>query len=195
MLMDPHALSQGRAMLLVRGGLAFLIGVVISNQPEASADALMTLFGLWALLEGAATIRQAYARVDQSEKIAARPVLLVLGGVAVVSGLLAIFGLGLSSKALTWVLAAWVIVRMGFEVWCAIVAPLTRIRVLFALSALVDVALVAFLVTHTSGSVSDLALVGGAIVALWGVITLVIGMAASKVDLVTAAGPRLLQSH
>jgi uncharacterized membrane protein HdeD (DUF308 family) len=193
--MDPHALSQGRTMLLVRGGLAFLIGVVISNQPGTSADSLMRLFGIWALLEGAATIRQAYARVDQSEKIAARPVLLVLGGVAVVAGLLAIFGFGLSSKALTWVLAAWIIVRVGFEVWCAIVAPLTRIRVLFALSALVDVALVAFLVTHTSGSVSDLALVGGAIVALWGVITLVIGMAASKVDLVTAAGPRLLQSH
>ena len=193
--MDPHALSQGRTMLLVRGGIAFLVGVVISNQPGASADSLMTLFGIWALLEGAATIRQAYARVDQSEKIAARPVLLVLGGAAVVAGLLAIFGLGLSSKALTWMLAAWILVRVGFEVWCAIVAPLTRIRVLFALSALVDLVLVAFLVTHTGGSVSDLALVGGGIVALWGVITLVIGMAASKVDLITAAGPRLLQNH
>ena len=84
---------------------------------------------------------------------------------------------------------------MASEVWCAYVAPLTRIRVLFALSALVDVVLVAFLVTHTSGSVSDLALVGGGIVALWGVITLVIGMAASKVDLITAAGPRMLQNH
>ena len=41
---------------------------------------------------------------------------------------------------------------------------------LFALSAVVDVALVAFLVTHTSGSVSDLALIGGGIVALWGVL-------------------------
>ena len=192
--MDPHALSQGRTMLLVRGGIAFLIGVVISNQPGTSADSLMTLFGIWALLEGGATLRQAYARVDQSEKIAARPVLLVLGGVAVVAGILAILGLGLSSKALTWVLAAWILVRVGFEVWCAIVAPLTRIRVLFALSALVDVVLVAFLVTHTTGSVSDLALVGGSIVALWGMITLVIGMAASKVDLVTAAGPRLLQN-
>jgi uncharacterized membrane protein HdeD (DUF308 family) len=193
--MDPHALSQGRTMLLLRGGIAFLVGVVISNQPGASADSLMTLFGIWALLEGAATLRQAYARVDQSEKIAARPVLLVLGGVAVVAGLLAIFGLGLSSKALTWMLAAWILVRVGFEVWCAIVAPLNRIRVLFALSAIVDLVLVAFLVTHTGGSVSDLALVGGGIVALWGVITLVIGMAASKVDLITAAGPRLLQNH
>ena len=104
------------------------------------------------------------------------------------AGLLAILGLGLSTKALTWVLAAWIIVRVGFEVWCAIVAPLTRIRVLFALSAIVDLVLVAFLVTHTTGSVSDLALVGGSIVALWGMITLVIGMAASKVDLITAAG-------
>ena len=41
---------------------------------------------------------------------------------------------------------------------------------LFALSAVVDVVLVAFLVTHTSGSVSDLALIGGGIVALWGVL-------------------------
>ena len=193
--MDPHALSQGRTMLLLRGGIAFLVGVVISNQPGASADSLMTLFGIWALLEGAATLRQAYARVDQSEKIAARPVLLVLGGVAVVAGLLAIFGLGLSSKALTWMLAAWILVRVGFEVWCAIVAPLNRIRVLFALSAIVDLVLVAFLVTHTTGSVSDLALVGGSIVALWGMITLVIGMVASKVDLITAAGPRLLQNN
>ena len=193
--MDPHALSQGRTMLLLRGGIAFLVGVVISNQPGASADSLMTLFGIWALLEGAATLRQAYARVDQYEKIAARPVLLLLGGVAVVAGLLAIFGLGLSSKALTWMLAAWILVRVGFEVWCAIVAPLNRIRVLFALSAIIDLVLVGFLVTHTGGSVSDLALVGGGIVALWGVITLVIGMAASKVDLITAAGPRLLQNH
>ena len=57
-------------MLLVRGGIAFLVGVVVSNQPGASADALMTLFGLWAVAEGAATIRQAYARVDS--RIASR---------------------------------------------------------------------------------------------------------------------------
>jgi uncharacterized membrane protein HdeD (DUF308 family) len=193
--MDPHALSQGRTMLLVRGGIAFLVGVVISNQPGASADSLMTLFGLWAVLEGAATIRQAYARVDQSDKIAARPALLVLGGVAVVAGLVAILGLGLSSTALTWVLAAWILVRVGFEVWCAFAAPITRIRVLFALSAVVDLALVTFLVTHATGSVSDLALMGGGIVALWGALTLVIGMIAARVDLITAAGPRLLQNH
>jgi len=193
--MDPHALSQGRTMLLVRGGIAFLIGVVISNQSGTSADTLMTLFGIWALLEGAATIRQAYARVDQSEKIAARPVLLLLGGVAGVAGLLAILGLGLSTTALTWVLAAWIIVRVGFELWCAYAAPITRIRVLFALAAIVDLVLVAFLVTHTTGSVTDLALIGGSIVALWGMITLVIGMAASKVDLITAAGPRMLQNN
>ena len=84
---------------------------------------------------------------------------------------------------------------MGFELWCAYVAPLTRIRVLFALSAVVDVALVALLVTHTSGSVSDLALIGGGIVALWGVLTLVIGMIAARVDLITAAGPRMLAAR
>jgi len=193
--MDPHAISQGRTMLLLRGGIAFLVGIMLSNQPGASADALMNIFGLWALLDGAATIRQAYARVDQSERIVARPILLVLGAVAVLVGIVCILGLGLSTTTLTWVLAAWILLRVGSELWCAFVVPLTRIRVLFALSAIVDVALVAFLVTHVSGSVSDLALMGGGIVALWGVLTLVIGMAASKVDLITAAGPRLLQNH
>jgi uncharacterized membrane protein HdeD (DUF308 family) len=193
--MDPHALSQGRTMLLVRGGIAFLVGIILSNQPGASADALMNVFGLWALLDGAATIRQAYARVDQSERIVARPILVILGAVAVLVGIVCILGLGLSTTTLTWVLAAWILLRVCSELWCAFVAPLTRIRVLFALSAIVDVALVAFLVTHVSGSVSDLALMGGGIVAVWGVLTLVIGMAASKVDLITAAGPRLLQNH
>ena len=88
-----------------------------------------------------------------------------------VAGIVAVLGLGLSSATLTWVLAAWVLVRVGFEVVAAYIAPLTRIRVLFALSAVVDVALVVFLVTHTSGSVSDLALIGGGIVALWGAST------------------------
>ncbi len=115
-------------MLLVRGGIAFLFGVVVSNQPGASADSLMTLFGLWAVAEGAATIRQAYARVDQSHRIEARPILLVLGGVAVVAGIVAVLGLGLSSATLTWVLAAWLLVRVGFEVVAAYIAPLTRIR-------------------------------------------------------------------
>ena len=182
-------------MLLVRGGIAFLFGVILSNQPGASADLLMTLFGLWAIIEGAATIRQAYARVDQSLRIEARPVLLVLGGVALVVGIVCVLGLGLSTEALTWVLAAWILFRVGFELLCAFVAPLTRIRVLFGLSAVVDIALVAFLVTHASGSVTDLALMGGGIVALWGALTLVIGMIAARVDLITAAGPRMLQSR
>ena len=31
--MDLHALSHGRTMMLVRGGIAFVFGVVVSNQP------------------------------------------------------------------------------------------------------------------------------------------------------------------
>ena len=48
-------------------------------------------------------------------------------------------------------------------------------------------------VLHTGDGTRAAVMLG--IVALWGVITLVIGMAASKVELVTAAGPRMLQNH
>ena len=66
---------------------------------------------------------------------------------------------------------------------------------LFALSALVDVALVAFLVTHTTGSVSDLALSAAASSPCGACSPWSSGWSQPKVDLITAAGPRLLQNH
>ena len=74
-----------------------------SSSPTSrarTAGLLMTLFGLWAVAEGAATIRQAYARVDQS-RVASRPAPSCSCWVAwrLWPGILAVLGLGLSSHA------------------------------------------------------------------------------------------------
>ena len=50
--MDPRGLSQGRKMLIVRGGIALAFGVVASNQLDISAASLVPLFGVWALADG-----------------------------------------------------------------------------------------------------------------------------------------------
>ncbi len=88
--MDLHALGQGRSALVTRGVIAFLFGVVASNMPEGvSADTLLTLLGVWALAEGAATIRQGYPRVAKTGRPEAQPAVVAVGGLAVVVGVLA----------------------------------------------------------------------------------------------------------
>ena len=190
--MDPHELSQGRTMLIARGAIAFLFGVIASNQPGISSAMLLTIFGVWALAEGAATIRQAYSPTLGSAHREVRPVLLVLGGVALLAGLLVVVVPGLSTAAAVSVLAGWVAVRAGCEVMTAYAAGTTTSRVLFSLTVAADLALVAVLVTHTSGSVADVALLGGGIAAVWGVLLLVAGLTTARITALQTTGPRLL---
>ena len=51
--MDLHALSLGRSMMLTRGGIAFVVGVIATNQSGISATSLAVIWGVWALLDGA----------------------------------------------------------------------------------------------------------------------------------------------
>jgi uncharacterized membrane protein HdeD (DUF308 family) len=190
--MDLHGLIQGRTMLIVRGAIAFCFGIIAANQPGISAGATVTLFGLWALGDGAATVRQAYAPTQGSRKIEVRPVLLVLGGVSLLVGLVALLGLGLSVSSAIWLLAAWFAIRVVFEVMAAVVAASLRARILFLVAAVVDVVLVGLAATHTTGSVIDLALMGGGLGALWGCLLIVIGLTTDRVTVALDAGPRLL---
>ena len=190
--MDLHGLIQGRKMLIVRGAIALGFGIIASNQPDISAWALVTLFGLWALGDGAATVRQAYAPTQGIRTIEVRPVLLVLGGVSLLVGLVSLLGLGLSQSSAIWLLAAWFAIRVVFEVMAVFVAASMRLRVLFLLAAMVDVVLVAMAATHTTGSIINLGLMGGGLGALWGGLLIVIGLTTDRVTVEIAAGPRLL---
>ena len=169
--MDLHALSLGRSMMLVRGGIAFLVGVIASNQQGISATSLAVIWGLWALAEGAATIRQGYPPSGTSRRAEARPVMLVMGGVAV-GGRAAGRG-GTRPVGRRRDVAAGRMVRRprrSSRPWVR--PPRARRRaLLLGAAALVDIGLVAVFVTHTSGSVVDLALFGGGLALIWGLST------------------------
>ena len=191
--MDLHALGQGRSALVTRGVIAFLFGVVASNMPEGvSAGTLVTLLGVWALAEGAATIRQGYPRVATTGRPEAQPAVLAVGGLAVVVGVLAVLGLGLSSTVLLWLLAGWLAVRAAAELITGFTAGPTRTRVLMGLAAVVDLGIAAVLATHTTGTVVNAAMYAGVLIALWGVLTLGLGLATKAVLVFTPEGPRLL---
>ena len=189
--MDLNAQSLGRSMMLVRGGVAFVVGVVASNQSGISATSLVLIWGVWALADGTATLRQAYPPSGTIHRPEAQPVMLVLAGVALVAGVMAVIVPGLSVGTLTWVLAAWFAVRAAFEGLGAYAARSTA-RYLLGAAAIVDVGLVAVFVTHTSGSVVDLALFGGGLALVWSLLYLSLGLATAHVIEMVAAGPRLL---
>ena len=189
--MDLHALSLGRSMMLTRGGIAFLIGVITSNQEGISATSLAVIWGLWALLDGAATVRQGYPPSGTSRRAEARPVMLVMGGIAIAVGVLVVVVPGLSVATATWLLAGWFAVRALFEALGAVAAR-SKARLLLGAAALVDVGLVWLFVTHTSGSVVDLALFGGGLAMIWSLIYMSLALATAHVAEWTAEGPRLL---
>ena len=139
--MDLHALSLGRSMMLTRGGIAFLVGVITSNQEGISATSLAVIWGLWALLDGAATVRQAYPPSGTSRRAEARPVMLVMGGIAIAVGVLVVVVPGISVATATWLLAGWFAVRAVFEALGAFAAR-SKARLLLGAAALVDVGLV-----------------------------------------------------
>jgi uncharacterized membrane protein HdeD (DUF308 family) len=192
--MDLHALSEGRPMLVARGFIAFVLGVIVFNQTTISASTLVFTWGLWALAEGAATIWQAYRRSSTTKRAEATPLLIGLGGLAIVVGLLAVVGMGLSFTSLTWAMAGWLAVRALFELLGAFATKGGR-RVVLGCAALVDVGLVAVLASHTGESVADSALFGGSLVAIWGMVLLVLAAVARPAEVATVAGPRLLATR
>ena len=189
--MDLHAQSLGRAMLVVRGAMAFMAGVVASNNPSMTADSLVLLMGVWTVVDGAALVRQAYPSTGTTQRAEAQPGLMVLGGVGVLVGAICVVAPGLSANALVWLLAAWFAVRAVAESMGVFALASSRARTFLGLSVLVDVALVVAFVMGSSGSTTNLVLFGGALASAWGALHLGLATTAGK-KVTQEAGDRLL---
>ncbi len=178
--MDLHALSQGRAMLVVRGVIAFIAGTWASNNPGMSGSAAVTLLGLWTLGEGAALVRQAYPPTGTTRRAEAQPYLMGLGAIGIAVGALTVLAPGLSTTALIWLLGLWFVTRGLAEAVATAATAAGRARTFLGLSALVDLVLAAVLLTHVSGTATSIVLFGGGLSALWGVLHLGLAMFAGR---------------
>jgi len=99
-------------VLLVRGLVALLFGIMAFAWPGPTLVALVLLYGAYALVDGVTAL---------SVGITARAWWLVLSGVAGVAvGIGAFFYPGITAVALFYLIAAWAIVRGIFEVVAAI---------------------------------------------------------------------------
>jgi uncharacterized membrane protein HdeD (DUF308 family) len=111
-------LTRNWWLLVLRGVAAILFGIAAFVWPSLTLEALVILFGAYALVDGIFAIAAGISgwALDTGSRW-----FLVLGGIAgVAAGLIAFFYPGITATALVYLIGAWAIVTGVFEVVGAI---------------------------------------------------------------------------
>ncbi len=158
-------------MLLVRGIIGVLFGIVAIAWPIGTALTLVVVWGVWAIIDGITLAVEGFSKGGAGMKVLSA----VMAVVALIAGFYAIIHPGTALVALTWVLGIWLIVRGVFELVGAFGRTSEgRSRWVLVLSALIDFVLGALFVTHPGKSALGLALLLGIIAVAWGLVLIVL---------------------
>jgi uncharacterized membrane protein HdeD (DUF308 family) len=162
--MERDWLNVGWKMLLVRGVIAVLFGIVAIAWPISTAIALALLWGFWALFDGIGSLVQAF----QPESRGGRVWLVIMGLVALVAAFFAIFSPAVTAVALTWILGIWLIVRGVFEAIGAFSSSSQLPRWLLLVGAALSLILGLLFVFNPGRAVVAIAVWLGVAAIIWG---------------------------
>jgi len=146
--------------LAIRGGIAILFGLAALLRPDIALEALILLFGAYALVDGVFAIVGVFGGTRGGTP---RWLLLIEGIAGVLAGLIAFVLPGLTAVVFLYLIAAWAVVTGVFEIATAIRLR-QEIRGEWAL------------------------IIGGALSVLFGVILAVIGPVAGLLSLIWLIG-------
>jgi len=165
-------LSTAWKLLLLRGVMGILFGILALTWPDLTVIAFAVLWGIWALVDGLGLFAAAF-RPDGTG--GQRVLAGVMAVIAVLAGLYAIVHPGSAAVALTWVLGIWLLVRGIFELVGAFAVDLPgSSRWMGVISALVDFLLGGILVAHPGKSAVGIAWLLGLVALFWGVVLIVL---------------------
>ena len=103
--------------MALRGVIAILFGLAAFLRPGIALEALILLFGAYALVDGVFSIVGVFGGTRAGTP---RWLLLVEGVVGVLAGLIAFISPGLTALALLYLIAAWAIITGGLQIGTAI---------------------------------------------------------------------------
>jgi uncharacterized membrane protein HdeD (DUF308 family) len=146
--------------LAIRGGIAIIFGLAALLRPDIALEALILLFGAYALVDGVFAIVGVFGGTRGGTP---RWLLLIEGIAGILAGIIAFVLPGLTAVVLLYLIAAWAIITGVFEIATAIRLR-QEIRGEWAL------------------------IIGGALSVLFGVILAVIGPVAGLVSLIWLIG-------
>ena len=110
-------ISRNWWMFALRGVVAIIFGVVAFAQPEQALQALVLVFGAYALVDGIFAIFAGIAARGYFERWWA---MLLEGMAGVVIGLLTFFWPGVTALVLVYFIASWALITGIFEIVAAI---------------------------------------------------------------------------
>ena len=173
--MPKDLLTAAWKLLLLRGVIGIVLGIVLVAWPEATIVVLMVLVGIWALIDGIGLAAHVF---DKGARTGQRVLFGVMALIALVVALVAIFRPGLAASAVTWFLGIWLLVRGLFELVGAFSTTVSTPRWLLVLGALLDLVLGWLFVSNPGTAVVAVAWVIGLLAIAWGVVFVVLALAA-----------------
>jgi uncharacterized membrane protein HdeD (DUF308 family) len=174
--MDRDWLSVGWKMLVVRGVIGIVFGILAIAWPISTAIALALLWGFWALMDGIGSLTQAF----RPESRGSRFWLVLMGVIALVAAFFAIFSPAMTAVTLTWILGIWLIVRGAFEAFGAFGSNLMAPRWLLLLSAALSILLGILFAANPGAAAVGVATFLGVVALLWGGVFILGGLAVRK---------------
>ncbi len=172
-------------LLLIRGVIGVVFGIMAMAWPITTILALVVLWGVFVLVDGLSMLADAFGAQGGR-----RWMLVAMGVLAVLAGLVALTRPGMSAVTITWVIGIWMIVRGAFELIGAFGPSGSTSRVLIVLSALLSLAVGILFVANPGRGSIDLAIVLGAFALAWGVAQIVAGVVLRReVDQATGSLP------
>lgn len=177
MTVEKNWMSLSWKMLVARGALGVVFGIVALSAPIETAIAFALLWGLWALADGLGSILQAFAPGGTT---GARVILVAMGAIALLAGLFAVTSPGVTAVTLTWILGIWLLVRGVFELVGAVAETTSRPRSLLIATALLDLLLGVLFVANPGRAAVGIAVILGLSALAWGVVFIIIGLVVRK---------------
>ncbi|MEV8378167.1 HdeD family acid-resistance protein [Kribbella sp. NPDC056861] len=168
-------MTVGWKLLIVRGAIGIVFGILAIVWPISTAIALALLWGFWALMDGIGSLTQAFRPGAQG-----RLWLIVLGVIALIAAYFAIFSPAVTAVTLTWILGIWLIVRGVFEAVGAFTTDHLTPRWFLVLSAALSVLLGVLFAANPGKAAVGIAVVLGVVALLWGAAFLVAGLAVRR---------------
>jgi uncharacterized membrane protein HdeD (DUF308 family) len=175
--MDRDWLNTSWKMLIVRGVIAIIFGIIAIAWPIETAIAFALLWGIWALMDGIGSLVQAF---QPGSTTGTRALLIVMGVIALIAAFFAILSPGVAAVTLTWILGIWLIVRGVFELAGAFAASTSTPRWLLILSAGIDILLGILFAANPGKGAVGIAVVLGIVAIAWGAAFIAAGFVVRK---------------
>lgn len=167
-------LGQVWKFLVVQGAVAIAIGILAMTWPIATALSFVVLWGVFALVDGVASIVAAFTLAGGAR----RTLHALMGLVSIIAGIVAVLQPVYSAVALTWILGIWLIMRAAFEAYAAFVVEQGGARWLRLLGAVFFLVAGIIFVSRPAAGALGLALWLGFFALLAGITLVVTGLAA-----------------